>query len=133
MTWNLSRRFFKALQKTNSKKKTTHRRHPTRPQVELLEDRTLPSVLLKMLNMDPVVEEQSTGDITLATFLMEKGRSVEDYNATIRWGDGRTSTADLQEENGLVSVVDSHTYHQPGAYLIEVRLTEPKVDTEAVY
>ena len=62
---------------------------------------------------------------TVATFTdTNPSASVNDFTATIAWGDGTTSTGTITEKNGVFSVTGSHTYAEEGSDPIGVIITD---------
>ena len=55
--------------------------------------------------------------MTVATFTeANPDRTAGDFQATIAWGDGTTSVGTVNVNNGVYSVVGTHTYAAQGAY-----------------
>lgn len=50
--------------------------------------------------------------------------SLADYTASIDWGDGETSAAEIQQANGTYAVSGTHTYRAPGVYSVQVRIND---------
>jgi hypothetical protein len=53
-------------------------------------------------------EGQSTGTVTLANFIGTG--SASSYSATVKWGDGTSSSGTITISNGIYKVTSSHTY-----------------------
>src|SRR5204863_2044574 len=53
---------------------------------------------------------------TLLSFSPADGTSISDYSASILWGDGQQSSANLTEDEGNIQVSGTHTYHWEGHY-----------------
>ena len=62
----------------------------------------------------------------VATFSdADPNASLSDYTATIDWGDGQTSTADIaQATTGGFLVSGSHTYIDEGSYTVSVQIAD---------
>src|SRR5262249_15177668 len=75
------------------------------------------ALTLLSLTAPSAMEGIATGTVTVATFAdANDNPDIADYNATIRWGDGSTSTATaanggiVANDDGTFSVLGSHTY-----------------------
>ena len=74
---------------------------------------------------------------TVATFTDPNPNKILDYEATIEWGDGNTSTATIA--NGLIvqsgdtfSIKASHSYTEEGSYTITTSVTHEGLDSNEV-
>ncbi len=75
-----------------------------------------------------------TNDL-VATFSDDAGAgSVDDYTATVDWGDGRVTPGKVRATpNGEFSVLGTHTYSDPETFPISVRVTrEPRTGDAAL-
>ncbi|HLJ94596.1 MAG TPA: hypothetical protein VKU02_15525, partial [Gemmataceae bacterium] len=68
----------------------------------------------------------SLTNVTVATFTDTGGPEFPfDYSALINWGDGTTSSGTISgpDQNGVFSVISSHTYNTLNPYMISVTIT----------
>src|SRR5262245_49630123 len=112
-----------ARKQTGPKPKRRRRpSRPFRPEVELLEKRWLMSIFLTPLGQASAVEGQTTGSRTLASFTFDDG-FLEDYRATVDWGDNTSSVALVQPNGAGGLVKGEHTYYQKGSYVVTIHVS----------
>jgi N-acetylneuraminic acid mutarotase len=111
--WLLGRGF-------RSPRGTRARRRPCRPQVERLEDRTVPSPL----QAGPLAIHATEGllyDGAVTTFTdANKSDTAANFTATIAWGDGGNSTGHVIGSGGQLTVSGQHTYTEEGNFPMSV-------------
>jgi hypothetical protein len=124
------------LQKTFGTPTRRHRRRETRPRVEPLEPRWVPSFVVKGIGgfIDPGVTEGPLTGEPVALYAIDTPSDT--VTAAIDWGDGTTSAGTVSPNpNGSGEVFGDHTYYDEGIYHPVVTLTEqgssPDTDTIA--
>ena len=66
-----------------------------------------------------------TGDITVATFTTtDPSADPTNYNATVDWGDGTSSSGAILYSNGTFEVVSDHQYDTPGTFPVNVSIAD---------
>jgi PKD repeat protein len=82
-----------------------------------------------------VVENQSTGTVTVATFSDTTPSAAAGYTASINWGDGVTTVGIVVDDGGgnfhVTAFAGSHTYTEDGSYTITVTITETAGDNDS--
>jgi hypothetical protein len=91
----------------------THSVIVVRPPMAMQAANVLPNNGLTVSNQTVAVfEEADTSD------------TASEFQATVHWGDGTTSTGTISGSNGLFQVQGSHTYATSGVYVTEVDLSQ---------
>ncbi|HVS36138.1 MAG TPA: putative Ig domain-containing protein [Gemmataceae bacterium] len=71
------------------------------------------------------IQAGTLNTLTVASFTdSDPNAQASNFKAWIDWGDGSTGIGTVSEYNGLFSVTGSHVYTAPGAYGIEVAVTD---------
>jgi len=108
---------------------------PTLTEVEFLTDGSKAQRTdVKLLASSDVeaLEGQPVSGV-VATFSGGKGSTAADYTASVDWGDGTTSEAQIRAgELGSYTVRGQHTYAKPGYYEPVVTVTDKKGEVSAV-
>jgi len=74
---------------------------------------------------------RKTGTITTATFTHAGGvEAASAFTATIKWGDGKTSTGTITQSGTTYTVKGSHRYTGGGSHTITTTVTEVGTATE---
>jgi YD repeat-containing protein len=78
-------------------------------------------------------EDEALGSVTVAVF-ESAAADVLDWTARIDWGDGTTTTGQIEPAgDGRFRVVGEHTYDEWGLYLVQVTLTDTVEATHDLY
>lgn len=71
------------------------------------------------------------GSPTVSTFSDSHDTTTAgDWNASIDWGDGTTTTGQVSGSGGDYTVSGDHTYSTNGVYLVQVTITDPNLPTD---
>ncbi len=83
-----------------------------------------PQVALQVAN----VVENADGTVSNQVVARFEGPDVSDptseFVASVNWGDGTTSAGTVSGSNGLFVVVSGHSYASPGAYVLQVDVSQ---------
>jgi hypothetical protein len=80
--------------------------------------------LTPTLTLNAIEGEMSSSVLTAIFSDADPAGVPSDYRATIDWGDGRTSTGNVQPGVGVFNITGSHTYAEEGSYAVKVTIAD---------